>query len=87
MGIYMYASLSKHDVYLGSGRAEEQLPKPDHPCKLCQGPSSPNEYARLGGFCSERHKWEWSVAILTLPHAMTECCILRLIRDSGQNQN
>ncbi|KAF8465595.1 hypothetical protein DFH94DRAFT_354386 [Russula ochroleuca] len=32
---------------------------PELPCRLCKRLSPGREVVRLGGFCSERHKWDW----------------------------
>ena len=79
-------TLAKRHLCLGQ---QTSAPQPDLPCKLCSSPTRSNEHTRFGGFCSEKHKWDWSAVILTLPHAAstTECCALRLIRDSRPNQN
>jgi len=42
-----------------TNRAEEQVPQPNLPCISCRRETPPGEHARLGGFCSERHRWEW----------------------------
>ena len=93
--MYLYRSpKAKHVLCLGSSRqptsqAQEQAPPPGLPCNLCQHRTSPDEHARLGGFCSERHRWEWSVVILILPRAAltTKYYAFPPIRDSRRNQN
>ena len=69
--ISVLESLAKHLLCLGTGRrrtnrAEEQVVlQPNLPCILCRRETPPDEHARLSGFCSERHKWEWEGSVLS----------------------
>jgi len=47
----------------GAGR-----PPPDLPCIHCGRMTRRKVYDSLGGFCKEKHKYEWLVDILTLPY-------------------
>ena len=64
--------LIKHHLSLGRPKRQSTASAsvPSEPCKLCARLSPRSEVERLGGFCSERHKWDWSVIV-----------ILRLFRD------
>ena len=40
------------------------FPPPELRCRSCRRLSPRHEVERWGGFCSERHKWEWLVVII-----------------------
>jgi hypothetical protein len=54
--------LSQTLSFLGrQNRRSRTEPEARYPCRLCEYPTRVSIYNRLGGFCSERHKWEWLV--------------------------
>ena len=46
------------------GRPVHRIPPLPLPCRLCGSLSPRHEVERLGGFCSERHKWDWLVVFI-----------------------
>ena len=60
-------TLTEHCLTLGRPRREQTASAsvfPELPCNLCRRLSPRSEVERLGGFCSERHKWDWLVVII-----------------------
>ena len=75
LGIIMAGGslLTKHPLILGSpivapnrGGSAPGSANAELSCRLCRHMTSPREFERLGGFCSERHKFEWLVIISIL---------------------
>jgi hypothetical protein len=71
------AHLTKHRLTLGQTKRQDSAPESlssELRCELCRRLSSRHEVERWGGFCSERHRWEWLVAIiLLLPDSTADC--------------